>query len=431
MASLETSTKKLWGIAFAFYGVLSLSFMAGMSIGGALFLLTSLFVFFRQRTFFGLHFRALGRNPYLWVTIFLFLVSFASLASAWWDPPLGEASKGFRELKKFHHFLYPVFVGWALIFLSEDLEKHPFWKWWGGMALFLVAVSAMQFFGKSLFPDEWLNHRFFRAVGATDKFHGQGLMFFHLSFASCMTTVAAMGLAQAFWPKPERTNKEKWFWWALGMGGLLAVFFSFSRIGFAAAAFVVVGLCFLKRPWWGLVSLMVVALLTFVLWNKSESFQRRFVDGQAGVRAERMVMWKASWAMFLDRPHFGFGFGRSGDYTQQYARKVLNGGEPEFSSHAHNNLLDALAATGWLGLSAYLFWFGFLMASAWKSFLRGAHKGLAAGALFALLAFQVNGLTQVNFWDGKSQHTLMVVAGLVLALRWKRKELKAGLLECC
>jgi MYXO-CTERM domain-containing protein len=33
----------------------------------------------------------------------------------------------------------------------------------------------------------------------------------------------------------------------------------------------------------------------------------------------------------------------------------------------------------------------------------------------------VNGLTQVNFWDGKSQHTLMLWAGVVLALAIRRR----------
>lgn len=423
-SSLDTSVKKIWGLVFGLYGVLSLSFMAGMSIGGALFFATTLFVLWKNRQFFRPQFRALGRDPFLWITVFLFLVSFASLCSAWLDPPLGEASKGFRELKKFHHFFYPFFVGWALFLLSKDLEEHSFWKWWGYMAIFLALVATLQFFGRSFFPEDWLNHRFFRAVGATSKFHGQGLMFFHLSFASCMTSVAAIGLGQSLWPKVGRSIGDKWFWAILGLAALLAVFFSFSRIGFVSLAFVIVALSFLKKPWWGLASVLLVAILAFVLWQKSESIQRRFIDGQAGIRAERMVMWKASWAMFLDRPHLGFGFGRSGDYTQQYARKVLQGGEPEFSSHAHNNALDALAATGWLGLLAYLLWFGYLIGSAVKSFWLGNHKGLAAGAFVALMAFQVNGLTQVNFWDGKSQHTLMVVAGLVLALRWKRKDSK-------
>ena len=48
-----------------------------------------------------------------------------------------------------------------------------------------------------------------------------------------------------------------------------------------------------------------------------------------------------------------------------------------------------------------------------------------AAALAGLLAFQVNGITQVNFWDGKSQHTLMIWAGVVLS-QLKRKQMKTG-----
>jgi O-antigen ligase len=418
---MNLKAEKIWRVFFGLYGVLSLSFMAGMSIGGALFLAVTAFLLFACRDFFRPKLRALSQETFLWATAFFFFVCFASLMAAYLDPPLGEAAKGFKEIKKFHHFLYPVFVGWAFAYASADLERHDFWQWWGGMAVFLALVSGIQFFGQNLFPSDWLTHRFFRTVGGTNKFHGQGLMFFHLSFASCLSSVAAIGLGQVLWPSANQTVGWKWFWRVLAVAGFAAVFFSFSRIGFAAMAFLAVGLCFMKKPKWGLISLVLIALLGTGLWWQSESFQRRFLDGRAGVRAERMVMWQAAWEMFLERPHLGFGFARSGDYTQHFARKVLNGGEPEFSSHAHNNVLDALAATGWLGLLAYLLWFGYWIVSAWRSFWLGPHRGLAAGALFALLAFQVNGLTQVNFWDGKSQHTLMIICGLIFALKLKRK----------
>jgi O-antigen ligase len=151
----------------------------------------------------------------------------------------------------------------------------------------------------------------------------------------------------------------------------------------------------------------------------------RFEANMAGNR-ERVVMWESAWAMFKDRPLTGFGMGDTAQYTPIYAARLL-GHRAEFTSHAHNNLLDQVAATGLLGLAAFLFWWGVLFVEAWRCFRRGPadERWLPAAALAAFLAFQVNGLTQVNFWDGKSQHTLMLWAGVTLAisLRRKRREL--------
>jgi O-antigen ligase len=419
---MQIRFKNWWVFFFCLFGVLSLGFMAGMSIGGTLFVLCSIFVLAKNwNAVFSIEFRRIAKDPYLWISLGFFLVCLASLISAHLDPPFAEAAKGFREIKKFHYFFYPILISWAFLFLSDSLDRHPFWKFWGGMAIFSGILACLQFFGSALFPEPWLQNRFFRAIGETGRFHGQGLMFFHLSFASCFTFVAALGLAKSLWW--EKTQSGRWFWVAVALAGFFGLFFSYSRTGFLALVAVGVGLCFLKKPLWGLFSSIGFLLLAMVLWFSSPVLQKRFEDNAAGFQHERVLMWESAWAMFKDRPILGFGFGRSGDYTSQYAEKII-GRKPHFSSHPHNNILDALAATGIFGLAAYLLWFGYLFVSSWKSFRFGNYPALAAGAFISLIGFQINGLTQVNFWDGKSQHTLMIFAGLILALEWKRKNQK-------
>jgi O-antigen ligase len=97
------------------------------------------------------------------------------------------------------------------------------------------------------------------------------------------------------------------------------------------------------------------------------------------------------------------------------------GHKPLFSSHAHNNILDVLASTGVFGLIAFLAWWILLWRYLWQSFWRSPPelRWLPAACLAAFVAFQVNGLTQVNFFDGKSEHSLMLWAGISLALFYR------------
>jgi O-antigen ligase len=391
--------------------------MAGMSIGAGVFLLASVWAIARSPEV-RKSLRQMLSHPLTWATFAFFLVAWASLVAANSSVPLGIPVSGYGELKKFHHFLYPAVVALAFLFTGDALEKHPFWKIWGGMGIFCGLLAVLQFFGADLFPAAWLGSRFFRPVGQTGRFHGQGLMFFHLSFASCMSFVAAAGVARVLWPLRWDGRKEKIFWGLVALVGSFGVYFSYSRIALAGLAVLVAFLCFLKKPLWGALAAVLVVAAGFALWRESPSLRLRF-ELSTGSNAERILMWESAWKMFEDRPLLGFGFGRSGTYTPAYAEKIL-GKKPWFTSHAHDNFLDELAANGLLGLLAYLSWWLVLFVSAWKSFLAAKEKWLPAAALGAFLVFQVNGLTQVNFWDGKSQHTLMIWAGVTLALALRR-----------
>jgi O-antigen ligase len=394
--------------------------MAGMSVGGGLFLAASFWSIARSwKAGAGKHLKEAFRHPVMIASLAVFAVSFLSLAWAWISPPLGEPVSGFKELKKFHHFLYPPFIALAFLYTADEIEKHPFWKFWGGMGIFCGILACLQFFGRDLFPEAWLDSRFFRPIGETGRFHGQGLMFFHLSFAACMSFVAAAGLARVLWPFKWDSRREKLFWAAVALAGFVAVFFSYSRISLVGILVIAALLFFLKRPIWGAATVVVLIGLSLVIWRESPSLQQRFSQ-TSGATIERKLMWQSAWEMFQDRPALGFGFARSGRYTPAYAEKIL-GRKPWFTSHAHNNVLDALAATGAAGLLAYLAWWGVLFVSAWRSFRSATEKWLPAAALAAMVAFQVNGLTQVNFWDGKSQHTMMIWAGVVLALSLRRR----------
>lgn len=415
-----------WGIALGIFGLLSLSTMAGMGIGGGFFLLTSLVVLARSWNRGGAQILApLWRQTWTRLTLAYFLVCLLSLIVAALFPLEEGMRTGFVDLKKFHYFLFPPLVALAFLHTADEMEEHIFWRFWVGMAVFLGALAYIQFWGAYLFPAPWLANRFFRPAGGTNHFHAQGIMFFHLSFASCLCFVVSASLARFLWPRLRDSVTTRLLWFALFLLSLTAVFFSFSRISFFALAAIVAFLGFLKRPFWGFMAFVLVAVSAFIVWQKSESVRARWIDNQDG-NLERVLMWESAWAMFKDRPLTGVGFNQTGEYSPIYATRIL-GHRPQFTSHAHNNILDSLGSTGLIGFAAFLLWWGWLFYMAAFCFRRAAaeDRWLPASCLAGLLAFQVNGLTQINFWDGKSEPTLMIWVGITLAL-WLRQSAEEG-----
>lgn len=416
------TAKRYWRIAFTAYAVLSISSMAGMSIGLGLFGAASLWYFVAD-------WRGRGRvilreafaTPYSWLSLTLFLTSLLSLLAAMAFPVAGsQAGPLLGSLKKYHYYFFPPLFAAALLHTSDQPERHPFWKAWAIFGAILGVIAMLQFFAIDIFPYALLDNSFFRPAGHTGRYHGQGLMFFHLSFASSMCFVATSGWARLVFPLRGDDRRQRLFWAVAALLATAGVYFSYSRIAFAALAMVVLVLGFLRKPVYGLYAGVGVGMAGFLAWTFSSSLQHRFLDFASGTK-ERTTMWRAAFAMARDRPLTGVGFSRTGEISPWYVQHVLN--EPvEFTSHAHNNVLDMLAATGLLGFVAFLAWWGFLFFASWRAFRRApeGEKWLPAAALTGFLAFHVNGLTQVNYWDGKSEHALMLWTGVAVAL-WIRE----------
>lgn len=415
--------KQCWRIAFVVYAVLCLSSMAGMSIGFGLFAAASLWYFAADWNGQGRRIlREVFSTPFTWLTLAFFLACLLSLLVAMAIPVMGsQDGPMLSSLKKFHYYIFPPLFAAAFLHTSDSPERHPFWRAWGWFGAILGVIAIIQFFGADLFPDAWLHNSFFRSDGRTGRFHGQGLMFFHLSFASSMCFVAASAWARLVFPLWGDAARERRFWLACALLASAGVWFSYSRIAFVALAVVVLTLGFLRKPLYGLAASALVALVGFGAWTFVYSFQRRFIEGASGIY-ERRWMWESALEMFKDRPLTGVGFSRTGEISPYYVRNVLRIAT-DFTSHAHNNFLDMLAATGAIGFAAFLAWWGFLFYACARSFRRAPlhERWLPAAALTGFLAFHVNGLTQVNYWDGKSEHALMLWTGVAVAL-WLREK---------
>lgn len=110
----------------------------------------------------------------------------------------------------------------------------------------------------------------------------------------------------------------------------------------------------------------------------------------------KLWIWEHTLPMIRERPILGWGFssilGRIPGIGTPGYNKIFGGGAPVLIDVAHNDILQVLVSTGFLGLAAYAWvWVTALRAAARASrHSRGARGGVeAAGLLAALIAYVV------------------------------------------
>jgi O-antigen ligase len=139
----------------------------------------------------------------------------------------------------------------------------------------------------------------------------------------------------------------------------------------------------------------------------------RFFD-QQGI-SPRETLWEANIRFFKDRPLTGVGLKHNEELSGYYLMDKFKTSDV-FQGHAHNNVIDILGSTGAIGFLFFLAWWGFLfwILTALVRTPPGISPFFAKGLLAAFVVYQINGLTQVNFWEAKVQHQLMWMVAWVL-----------------
>lgn len=253
---------------------------------------------------------------------------------------------------------------------------------------------------------------FYRAYGSFEQPNPFGGMMHQVALLAVGTFTAA------FWPLWHQGKRfyqqlveqrrliwpEQFGWWLFvavcGGTAVLALIFSWSRgawLGFAAGG-AMIGLFWPRQRLLGLAALLAGLLLVagglqFDLLPASVSDRLLgFVsDFQLGdVRGvdindanysvlERLAHWQAAIGMAEDQFWLGVGFG---NYEPAYAAYALINW-PDALGHAHNYYLNIFAETGVLGLTTYLFFWGWVVWHTVRT-MEGSQP-LARGVLLGLL----------------------------------------------
>lgn len=243
----------------------------------------------------------------------------------------------------------------------------------------------------------------------------------HTSYGAVLAMMIPPSLAMAW--RSQKSSLSRVLW-AMGVGWLvLGTVFSFTRAAWVSLAvagalwvLMALGARFKTLLATGLVGLMVVglswdALVIQLERNKQDSSDdlAQHVESISNVSSdasnlERLNRWSCAWAMFQERPLWGWG---PGTYQFEYApfqtsdlRTVISTNNADLGN-AHSEYLGPLAEQGVLGLAGVL---ALLLATCHLGFKlqRTLHdpekKRLAMGLFLGLITYFVHGVLN-NYLD--------------------------------
>ncbi|HRK09239.1 MAG TPA: O-antigen ligase family protein [Pseudobdellovibrionaceae bacterium] len=142
--------------------------------------------------------------------------------------------------------------------------------------------------------------------------------------------------------------------------------------------------------------------------------------------SDRLILWRANWEMFKENPVWGLGYLQNEVQAREWVTRI---GHPDaFTGHAHNNYIQMLSGMGAPGFVLYLALIAYFYLMAWKLWreIPATHAGARALALASLGAqtqLHIGGFIECNFKTGVTNHNLMVIWSLTLALAiWQRRQ---------
>ncbi len=194
--------------------------------------------------------------------------------------------------------------------------------------------------------------------------------------------------------------------------GLFVLIFSYSRTLWVALPLGLLAWMSTRLPKKYLVADVLFLIGATGILSQTPWIQSR-LHSQMGI-GERLSLWRTNFIFFQNRPIFGVGLGKNQDLTSYYFKWHLPYEDVVFVGHAHNVYLELLAGIGVVGLLAWCIWIGVQFALLHRIHHQKTTFNFAPGLLGAWIVFLVNGVTQVNFWEGKVLHQVMWVVGLTL-----------------
>jgi O-antigen ligase len=323
----------------------------------------------------------------------------------------------FKDLSKMIYFLFPLLwlVGWQR--LNGEQRKSIYRAWFMTFAG-ISCVGIVQFF------TGWPRAQ--GIIGSPGYFHAVLFMGHHLSVASVwiFPFFALLDLALS-----ETTRRALGFSRATLMVfialGFMTLILTYARTLWAAlpVGFMILALGqFNKKT---AASMILFLLLSIVGVTQTPYIQDRW-KSNLGTQ-ERVELWKANLQFLQERPFFGVGLGKNQELSGYYFHSIHPEQTHFFVGHAHNLYLELLAGIGMVGTVLWMIWMGVIASgvlAVWRqsvSDLKGQFYSAICfpicfplGVLCAGSVFLINGMTQVNFWEGKVLHQVMWVVGMVL-----------------
>ncbi len=383
--------------------------MAAMSIGAAVFLACLIYGIGGAKSFWE-KLKEVAREPamriYLWLAAALGAACALSLVSGLLFP-LGYGGKFVsirldQDLPKLWYLVWPLplVVGWRALGKGARVRALRTWLLFFGL---ISVIGIAQFFTGWPRP---------QSIPGTSHFHATMFLGHHLSTASiwifpffiCLEGASRANLA-------EKLGLARGSLAVLATLSAMTLMLTWSRtlwVALPAAALVWVWLSLPRKV---SISVTIAVAIAMAAASRHPVIQQRYADGYGLMT--RMELWKANLEFLKQRPLFGVGWRHNNELSGYYLMDLTRSPDV-FSGHAHNNVLDFLAGTGGVGTLAWFAWCVGVLALLYRP---AAPSVLRRALLSAWIAFHINGLTQLNFWEGKVTHQMMIAVALGLAWR--------------
>lgn len=397
--------------AFHLYAVLCLGSMATMSISVA-FLIFCIVVLGGGPKVFVKEFREILKDVvirrFFWIAVLLTLACAVSLILGGLYPLeyFGKVAhvQFFSKMSKAWYLFLPFIILVGLRRISPG-DRQKILKTW------VIAFAVLSLIGWFQHYTGWPRRQQIPFL-SVERFHTTVFLGHHLSLASIFIFpfFAVLDFIKNGWVLRRKVLLM------IALLGLVALFMSYSRALWGAlpvgiGIWLVLGL---PRKWGISLALVFVAIL---IGSIQLPAVKERIHHQFGI-SDRVNLWKANLEFFQQRPLFGVGW-RSNQELSGYYLLEKTKNETVFSGHAHNNFLEMLGGTGIIGTLLWLIWclmIFWLLYQVYRVPLKGAFP---LGMICAWIVFHINGLTQVNFWEGKVMHQMMWVTAWIL-LWWNQ-----------
>lgn len=419
MRSTQENRQSILTLALCIYAVSTLISMAVMSIGTAILVVALLWFYSGPKALL----KQIGDDlkisvwmrRYLWVSVALALCCVGSLIWAKLAPVSygGKFSQVhvFKDSLKLWYLFWPLPLAAGLGALTVERRNKILTSWIATCAILGVIAIIQHFTG-------WPRPQAIPSAELPTRYHATLFLGHHLSVASILIFpfFASLDLFK---------RRGEWFWGVAAALGVIALFLTYSRtlwIALPLALLVWMLINLPKRAKWALIVLFVLGAAGA---TQLHAVQARFHTWDfKDSLLTRIDLWKANLEFMKERPILGVGWKHNQELSGYYLMNKYSTNNV-FSGHAHNNFLDMLGGTGILGALCWLAWSIVAIAMAWVAWRRrlAASDTFAVGLLCAWIAFQLNGVTQVNFWEAKVTHqaTWMVAWSLLWLIRDEKK----------
>lgn len=244
--------------------------------------------------------------------------------------------------------------------------------------------------------------------GIWNRYDVHGSLSNLMTYAQILMLISCMALAMAIFGPPRFRNL---IWIGIILMGL-AILLTLNRQSWLGLFLAVIFLLFNKKKIYSLIPVFFVALIFILGPQTLKDRIESITDLKHDSNSERVLMWKAGWAIVKDQPLTGCGFGCQFVIADRYPEHPIL----QKYTHMHNSPIQLIVDTGILGLTAWIsIWVGFFLSL--KRQLKHIPKNsldyaITLGSGAAVIAFLVAGMFENNFYDSE----IIILLYFIMAL---------------